>query len=161
MPDAPPGDRPQGPATEDDRSFTEKDPRFYALWRLSMWGQFQPNLLAELADSDILFLAGQSSEGYPKEGMGGIALEANKVDGNALRARSELERRSSALGFRRSVRTAVVASVLSSALAAIFTIVTARWLEDEQPPPEVSVVMTTPEPTTTTTVPPTTTTSAP
>jgi hypothetical protein len=158
LPQAPPGDRPAGEPDSDDRSFTEKYPRLYALWRLSMARQFHPDVLADMADRDLLFLAGQSSEGYPKDGMGGIALEGNKIDGNAIRARVELERRGSALAFQRALRTAILAAVLSSMLAAVFTFLITQFSDDE--PPEVTVMVTVPEQrTTTTTAAPTTTTT--
>jgi hypothetical protein len=44
--------------------FTERDLRKYALWRISMVRQFQLNVIRELTDDDLFFLAGQSSEGY-------------------------------------------------------------------------------------------------
>jgi hypothetical protein len=55
--------------------------------------QIHPDVLVEMSKADLLFLAGQTSMGYPDKGFAGIPLEANKVDGNAIRARAELARR--------------------------------------------------------------------
>jgi hypothetical protein len=89
----PPGDPAEGPLGADEKYFTEFNSRLYALWRVSMARQIHPDVLVEMSEADLLFLAGQTSKGYPDKGFAGIALEANKVDGNAIRARTELAKR--------------------------------------------------------------------
>jgi hypothetical protein len=62
--------------------------------------QIHPDVLVEMSEADLLFLAGQTSKGYPDKGFAGIALEANKVDSNALRARAELAKRGAPLEIK-------------------------------------------------------------
>jgi hypothetical protein len=97
---APPGDPPEGLLGADEKYFTESNPRLYSLWRLSMARQIHPDVLVEMSEADLLFLAGQTSKGYPDKGFAGIALEANKVDGNAIRARAELAKRGAPLEIK-------------------------------------------------------------
>jgi hypothetical protein len=89
----PPGDPAEGPLGADEKYFTEFNPRLYSLWRVSMAPEIHPDVLVRMSEPDLLFLAGQTSKGYPEKGFAGIALEANKVDGNAIRARTELAKR--------------------------------------------------------------------
>jgi hypothetical protein len=54
-----------------EKHFTEKDPRKWALWRISMIRQFQPAVLRQLTSEDLLYLAGQSSEDTQVKRCGG------------------------------------------------------------------------------------------
>jgi hypothetical protein len=76
-----------------EQDFTEHDPRKWALWRISMVRQFQPAVLGQMSPEDLLYLAGQSSEGYIGKEVYGIQADRNKVAQNAVRARVELDTR--------------------------------------------------------------------
>src|ERR1035438_580206 len=67
-----------------ERHFTEKDLRRWALWRISMIRQFQPAVLRQLTSEDLLYLAGQSSEGYVAEEAWGSSWTVTR----SLRMRS-------------------------------------------------------------------------
>ena len=116
-------DNPLGVLGELENEFTEHDPRKWALWRISTVRQFQPAVLKRLSDDDLLYLAGQSAEGYVGEELWGIQLGKNKVAQNAKRAEVELRTRATrhALG-----RTAIV-SFTSLLLGALLTLLT-TWL---------------------------------
>jgi hypothetical protein len=101
--------------------FTEKDLRKWALWRISMIRQFQPAVLHQLTSEDLLYLAGQSSEGYVGEEAWGIQLDRNKVAQNALRARVELDTRTSRGAWRRSVMLALTSLLVGALLPALAT----------------------------------------
>jgi hypothetical protein len=66
-----------------ERHFTEKDPRKWALWRISMVRQFQPAVLGQMSAEDLLYLAGQSPAGCVGEEAYGTQLDRNKVTQNA------------------------------------------------------------------------------
>jgi hypothetical protein len=88
-----------------EQNFTEHDPRKWALWRISMVRQFQPEILSKMSAANLLYLAGQSPEGYVGEEVYGIQLDRNKVAQNAARARVELETRATRGAWRRSLVT--------------------------------------------------------
>jgi hypothetical protein len=128
----PRGDPAVGPLGDGEASFTEFDPRLHALWRVSMARQLHPDVLVRMPESDLLYLAGQSAEGYPSEGLGGIRLERNKVAQNALRARAELDRRAGRVAFRRTI----VAAVCGAAVGAALTVAGALLIGgDDSPAP--------------------------
>jgi hypothetical protein len=104
-----------------EKHFTEKDPRKWALWRISMIRQFQPAVLRQLTSEDLLYLAGQSSEGYAGEEMWGIQLDRNKVAQNALRARVELDTRTARGAWRRSAMLALTSLIVGALLPALAT----------------------------------------
>jgi hypothetical protein len=104
-----------------ERHFTEKDIRKWALWRISMTRQFQPAVLRQLTSEDLLYLAGQSSEGYVGEEAWGIQLDRNKVAQNALRARIELDTRTSRGAWRRNVILAFTSLLVGALLPALAT----------------------------------------
>lgn len=104
-----------------ERNFTEKDPRKWALWRISMIRQFQPTVLRQLTSEDLLYLAGQSSEGYVGEEAWGIQLDRNKVAQNALRARVELDARTSRGAWRRNVMLAFTSLLVGALLPILVT----------------------------------------
>jgi len=93
--------------------FTELDPRFHALWRISTKRQFHPDVLRELPDGDLVFLAGQSAQTYPQP-QGG--MDANKVDCNARRAQAELARRGGRRAWGQAILTALIGVVLGALL---------------------------------------------
>lgn len=95
-------DPPEGELGQLERLFTDKDLRKYALWRISMVRQFQPSVLRQLTDDDLLYLAAQSSEGYVGKEQFGIQLDRNKIAQNALRARIELDVRTARGTWRRT-----------------------------------------------------------
>jgi hypothetical protein len=107
-----------------EHHFTEADPRKYALWRISMVRQFRPEVLRRLSDDDLLYLAGQSPEGYVGKEAYGIRFDRNKVTQNALRARIELDRRATRGAWFRSVSLAAVSLILGVLLTALATWVT-------------------------------------
>jgi hypothetical protein len=128
--DLPPrGDPEESKLGDTERWFTEYDDHFYALWRISMKRQLNPTLVEAMPKEDLLFLAGQTPTGYPGEGLGGIALEGNKVEANALRARSELERRAAA----RSAWREALALLAAAALGAGATVL-GGWVFRTDPP---------------------------
>ena len=108
------GDADIGPLGRDlERFFTEYgDPRKYALWRISMVRQFQSSVLRRLSRDDLLFLAGQTPEGYPSEVAPGINFNRNKVMQNAERARVELDTRARRGAWWRSVALVFVGAGL-------------------------------------------------
>ena len=110
------GDDSASPLGDTEDSFTEYDDRLHALWRISMVRQFHPDVLVRMSEIDLLFLAGQTSTGYPSDGLGGIALEGNKIDQNSLRARAELSRRAGKSSGRRQVFTGLGGVVLGAGL---------------------------------------------
>lgn len=63
----------------------------WASWRISMVRQFQPAVLIQMSAEDLLYLAGQSPEGYVGQEVYGILADRNKVAQNAARAQVELE----------------------------------------------------------------------
>ena len=102
-----------------ERHFTENDLRKYALWRISMIRQFQPAVLQQLTSEDLLYLAGQSPEGYVGKEAWGIVMDRNKVAQNALRARVELDTRTSRGAWRRSVMLAHTSLLLGALLSTV------------------------------------------
>lgn len=104
-----------------ERHFTEKDLRKWALWRISMIRQFQPAVLRQLTSEDLLYLAGQSSEGYVGQEAWGIQLDRNKVAQNALRARVELDTRTSRGAWRRNVMLASISLLVGALLSDLAT----------------------------------------
>jgi hypothetical protein len=104
-----------------EQNFTENDPRKWALWRISMVRQFQPEVLGKMSDADLLYLAGQSPEGYVGQEVYGIQLDRNKVAQNAARARVELETRATRGAWRRSVVLAVTSLLVGALLPSLAT----------------------------------------
>lgn len=117
-------DTPPNPLEQIERHFTERDLRKYALWRISMVRQFQPTVLRRLTDDDLLYLAGQSAEGYVGKKVYGIKEDRNKITQNALRARIELETRATRGAWRRNVILA-----FTSLLAGAILTVLATWAQ--------------------------------
>jgi hypothetical protein len=85
--------------------FAEHDPRKWALWRISVVRQFQPAVLKRLPDDDLLFLAGQSPEGYTGVEAFGVQVDRHKLAQNALRARVELDNRATRGNWWRTGRS--------------------------------------------------------
>ena len=83
--------------------------------------QFQPVVLRQLPSDDLLYLAGQSSEGYVGEEAWGIQLDRNKVAQNALRARVELDTRTSRGAWRRNVILALTSLLVGALLSDLAT----------------------------------------
>lgn len=104
-----------------ERHFTENDLRKYALWRISMIRQFQPEVLRQLTSEDLLYLAGQSPEGYAGKEAFGVEIFRNKVAQNALRARVELDTRTSHGAWRRSVTLALSSLLVGALLTSLGT----------------------------------------
>jgi hypothetical protein len=104
-----------------EQNFTENDPRKWALWRISMVRQFQPEILGKMSDADLLYLAGQSPEGYVGREVYGIQLDRNKVAQNAARARVELETRATRGAWRRNVVLAVTSLLVGALLPSLAT----------------------------------------
>jgi hypothetical protein len=107
----PRGDEPTGALGPLEDHFTEFDERKYALWRISTARQFSPTVLRKLTDDDLLYLAGQSSEGY-QQAESGWAAPGNKVAQNSERSRIELARRATLGAYRRTIGLAVFGAVL-------------------------------------------------
>jgi hypothetical protein len=110
-----------GPLAELEHHFTEYDPRKYALWRTSMVRQFQPSVVKQLSGDDLLFLAGQSPEGYTGDVAFGVRLDKNKIAQNALRARVELDTRATRGAWVRNVVLSVVSLVIGAVLASVLS----------------------------------------
>lgn len=108
-----------------ERHFTENDLRKYALWRISMIRQFQPAVLRQLTSEDLLYLAGQSPEGYVGNEEWGIEADRNKVAQNAFRARVELDTRTSRGAWRRSVILALTSLLVGALLTTLGTVIQA------------------------------------
>jgi hypothetical protein len=108
-----------GPLGDLEADFTEYDPRKWALWRISMVRQFQPHVLARLSRDDLMFLSGQSPEGYDNEAAYGVHLDRNKIAQNALRARVELETRTTRGAWWRTVSLALATLVLGALFGAL------------------------------------------
>ena len=104
-----------------ERHFTEHDPRKWALWRISMVRQFQPAVLGQMSAEDLLYIAGQSPEGYVGEEAYGVQQDRNKVAQNAVRARVELDTRATRGAWRRSALLAVTSLLLGALLPALAT----------------------------------------
>jgi hypothetical protein len=104
-----------------EQDFTEHDPRKWALWRISMVRQFQPAVLGQMSPEDLLYLAGQSSEGYIGKEVYGIQADRNKVAQNAVRARVELDTRATRGAWRRSVMLAVTSLLVGALLPSLAT----------------------------------------
>jgi hypothetical protein len=96
-------DPPAGELGPLEALFTDKDLRKYALWRISMVRQFQPSVLRQLTNDDLIYLAGQSPEGYVGSEHFGIQLDRNKIAQNSLRARIELDIRTARGTWRRTL----------------------------------------------------------
>jgi hypothetical protein len=107
-----------------EENFTEHDPRKWALWRISMVRQFQPAILGQMPDEDLLYLAGQSPEGYLGQEVYGIQMDRNKVAQNATRAQVELETRATRGAWRRSLVVAVTSLLVGALLPSLAT-----WLQ--------------------------------
>jgi hypothetical protein len=114
-------DEPAGPAGSLESDFTEYDPRKWALWRISMVRQFQPTVLKRLSDDDLLYLAGQSPEGYGGDEAYGVQLNRNKLTQNALRAQVELATRATRGAWLRSVTLAFASLIVGAVLSAWLT----------------------------------------
>jgi hypothetical protein len=117
-------DKPHGHLGKFERHFIEADLHKYALWRISMVRQFQPLILRQLSADDLLYIAGQSPEGYVGNEAYGIQLDRNKVTQNALRARIELDTRATRGTWRRSALLA-----LCSLLIGAFLPTLAKWIQ--------------------------------
>ena len=104
-----------------EQHFTEHDPRKWALWRISMVRQFQPAVLGQMSTEDLVYLAGQSPEGYVGEEFYGIQVDRNKVAQNAARARVELETRATRGAWRRSVMLATTSLLIGALLPSLAT----------------------------------------
>jgi hypothetical protein len=104
-----------------EQDFTEHDPRKWALWRISMVRQFQPTVLGQMSPEDLLYLAGQSAEGYIGKEVYGIQADRNKVAQNAVRARVELDTRATRGAWRRSVMLAVTSLLVGALLPSLAT----------------------------------------
>jgi len=115
----PRADPPQGPLAELERHFTENDLRKYALWRISMVRQFQPAVLKRLSDDDLVYLAGQSPEGYSGQEVFGVQLDRNKIAQNALRARVELDTRATRGAWRRSITLGLSSLIIGAVLSTL------------------------------------------
>jgi hypothetical protein len=117
----PRADTPPSPLDSLERNFTEHDPRKWALWRISMVRQFQPAVLKQMSAEDLLYLAGQSPEGYVGKEAYGILFDRNKVAQNALRARVELDTRATSGAWRHSILLAVTSLLVGALLPALVT----------------------------------------
>jgi hypothetical protein len=104
--------------------FTERDLRKYALWRISMVRQFQLNVIRELTDDDLFYLAGQNPEGYLGREQYGIQTDRNKLAQNAIRARIELDARTARGAWRRTILLS-----LATYLLGILSSVGFPWLQ--------------------------------
>jgi hypothetical protein len=104
-----------------EEQFTEHDPRKWALWRISMVRQFQPTALGQMSAEDLLYLAGQSPEGYAGKEFYGIQIDRNKVAQNAVRARVELETRATQGAWRRSILLALISLLVGALLPTLVT----------------------------------------
>lgn len=104
-----------------EQNFTEHDPRKWALWRISMVRQFQPTVLGQMSAEDLLYIAGQSHEGYVGQEFYGIQGDRNKVAQNAARARVELETRATRGAWRRSLVLAVTSLLVGALLPSLAT----------------------------------------
>jgi hypothetical protein len=104
-----------------EQNFTEHDPRKWALWRISMVRQFQPTVLGQMSAEDLLYIAGQSPEGYVGQEFYGIQGDRNKVAQNAARARVELETRATRGAWRRSIVLAVTSLLVGALLPSLAT----------------------------------------
>jgi hypothetical protein len=78
--------------------------------------QFQPAVLKRLPDDDLLFLAGQSPEGYTGVEAFGVQVDRHKLAQNALRARVELDNRATRGNWWRTVVFGLVSLVIGSLL---------------------------------------------
>jgi hypothetical protein len=107
-----------------EENFTDHDPRKWALWRISMVRQFQPEVLGQMPAEDLLYLAGQSPEGYVGSDYYGIQQARNKVAQNAVRAQVELETRATRGAWRRSVMLAVTSLLVGALLPSL-----ALWIQ--------------------------------
>jgi hypothetical protein len=87
--------------------------------------QFQPAVLRQLTSEDLLYLAGQSPEGYVGKEAWGIEVDRNKVAQNALRARVELDTRTSRGAWRRSVILALTSLLVGALLTTLGTLIQA------------------------------------
>ena len=114
----PRGDLATGQLGELERAFTEYDPRKWALWRISMVRQFQPDVLRRLTEDDLMFLSGQSPEGYTGSVAYGVQFDRNKITQNALRARVELDGRATRGAWWRTVGFGLFNLILGAVLAA-------------------------------------------
>jgi hypothetical protein len=108
-----------GALAELERHFTEDDPRKYALWRISMVRQFQPAVLKRLSDDDLVYLAGQSPEGYSGHEVFGVQLDRNKIAQNALRARVEVDTRATRGAWRRSITLGLSSLIIGAVLSTV------------------------------------------
>ena len=104
-----------------EQHFTEHDPRKWALWRISMVRQFQPAVLGQMSAEDLLYLAGQSPEGYVGQEFYGIQGDRNKVAQNAARAQVELDTRATRGAWLRSVVLAVTSLLIGALLPSLAT----------------------------------------
>ena len=104
-----------------EQHFTEHDPRKWALWRISMVRQFQPAVLGQMSAEDLLYLAGQSPEGYVGKEFYGIQGDRNKVAQNAARAQVELETRATRGAWLRNVVLAVTSLLIGALLPSLAT----------------------------------------
>jgi hypothetical protein len=114
-------DESRGPLAELERDFTEYDPRKWALWRISMVRQFQPAVLKRMSEDDLLFLAGQSPEGYVGREAYGVQVDRNKIAQNALRAQVELNTRATRGTWRRTVALSLTSLVIGAVLTTLLT----------------------------------------
>jgi hypothetical protein len=115
----PRADAPAGALGDLESVFTEYDPRKWALWRISMVRQFQPVVLQQLSNEDLMFLAGQSPEGYTGSTAFGVQLDRNKITQNALRARVELDGRATRGAWWRTVGLALATLIIGAVLGAV------------------------------------------
>jgi hypothetical protein len=113
-----------GALGETERFFTEDDRRLHALWRISMVRQLHPEVLHQLTDHDLLYLAAQSSDGYEENPKWGIDHVRNKIEQNTLRARVEIERRSRQAAFAQSL----LVGSLSALVGAVLGVAMGHWL---------------------------------
>jgi hypothetical protein len=104
--------------------FIERDLRKYALWRISMVRQFKLNVIQELTNDDLFYLAGQSPEGYIGREQYGVQTDRNKITQNAIRARIELDVRTTHGAWRRTILLSL-ATFLLGVLASVGTL----WLQ--------------------------------
>jgi hypothetical protein len=112
----PRADKPFGQLGELERFFTEYDPRKWALWRISMVRQFDVGVLRQLTESDLVYLAGQTPEGYEGTAVHGVRQDRNKIAQNAERARVELARRATRVAWRQSLILGIGGVLLGAAL---------------------------------------------
>ena len=83
--------------------------------------QFQPAVLGQMSAEDLLYLAGQSPEGYVGQEFYGLQGHRNKVAQNAARAQVELESRATRGAWLRNVVLDVTSLLIGALLPSLAT----------------------------------------